>query len=62
MQEAFLRVLAQPVVEQVGLLEEEPMEEYPEEELLVELMEEDFLPSSCHLKGQRQSSVCPFPL
>jgi len=57
-QGVFLRVWAEPVVEQVGLLEEESMEE----ELLVELMGEDFLPSSCHLKGKRQSSVCPFPL
>jgi len=54
--------LAQPVAEQVGLMEEELLEELMEEELLEELMEEDFLPSSCHLKGQRQSRVCPFPL
>jgi hypothetical protein len=37
-------------------------EELMEEELLEELMGEDFLPSYCHLKGQRQSRVCPFPL
>jgi hypothetical protein len=61
-QGVFLRVLAQLGVEQVGLMEEEFPEELMEEELLEELMGADFLPSYCHLKGQRQSRVCPFPL